>query len=214
MIDFTGGQPRPAELGQLGAGQMLVMRDGTHAAGTLRQHDRRRHAALGQRGRRSVSSSPIRDVSRVYLNPGSARTVFNYTGTQATAVATTGQMPGVQVRVDAKQAWTDTGSHRQRRRSRRVPRQRPDCVRPQRRPDLRSERQPGGAARQLSRSDACRSARSSARSATARRSRIGMQTQPLADAGVRPPDARRQRQRAGRQQRLLYGDGHEAVGQT
>ena len=35
----------------------LVMRDGSDAAGTLRQHDRRRHAAVGQRGRRSASSS-------------------------------------------------------------------------------------------------------------------------------------------------------------
>ena len=52
----------------------------------------------------------IRDVSRIYLNPGSARTVFNYTGSQATAVATVGaDAGGVQVRVDAKQAWTDTG---------------------------------------------------------------------------------------------------------
>ena len=33
----------------------------------------------------------------------------NYTGTQATAVATSGQMPGVQVRVAANQPWTDTG---------------------------------------------------------------------------------------------------------
>src|SRR4051794_3265737 len=50
----------------------------------------------------------IRDVSRVYLNPTSARTAFNYTGGPS-PVATSGQKPGTQVRVDAKQAWTDTG---------------------------------------------------------------------------------------------------------
>ena len=33
MIDFTGGQPAAAELAQLGAGQMLVMRDGTTQQG-------------------------------------------------------------------------------------------------------------------------------------------------------------------------------------
>src|SRR5437868_2354490 len=33
VIDFTGGQPQPAELAQLGANQMLVMRDGSTQAG-------------------------------------------------------------------------------------------------------------------------------------------------------------------------------------
>ena len=108
VIDFTGGQPGAAELGQLGAGHMLVMRDGSTQQGrfvnmiggdTLLWDN-----AIGTR-----QQIALRDVSRVYLNPGSARTVFNYTGTQATAVATSGQMPGVQVRVDAKQPWTDTG---------------------------------------------------------------------------------------------------------
>src|SRR5881628_751648 len=33
VIDFTGGQPQPAELSQLGAGQMLVMRDGSAQQG-------------------------------------------------------------------------------------------------------------------------------------------------------------------------------------
>ena len=106
VIDFTGGQPASAELSQLGAGHMLVMRDGSTQQGrfvnmvggdTLLWDN-----AAGQQQRFA-----IRDVSRVYLHPGSARTVFNHNGTQA--VATTGQGASVQVRVDANKAWTDTG---------------------------------------------------------------------------------------------------------
>jgi len=109
VIDFVGGRPQPAELAQLGAGQMLVMRDGSVQQGrfvnmingdTLQWDN-----ASGQR-----QQFAIRDVSRVYLNPASARTVFNYNGTQqGQAVATSGQAITQQVRVDAKQAWTDTG---------------------------------------------------------------------------------------------------------
>ena len=40
-------------------------------------------------------------------DPASARTVFDFNGT--TAVATTGQMASTSVRVDATQAWTDSG---------------------------------------------------------------------------------------------------------
>jgi len=108
VIDFTGGQPAAAELGQLGAGQMLVMRDGTTQQGRF-VNMIGGDTLLWDNAAGARQQFPIRDVSRVYLNPGSARTVFNYTGTQAAAVATSGQMPGVQVRVDAKQPWTDTG---------------------------------------------------------------------------------------------------------
>lgn len=106
VIDFTGGQPQPAELSQLGAGQMLVMRDGTTQQGKFVN-------MIGgdtlvwdnQSGQRQQFA--IHDVSRVYLNPASARTVFNANATAP--VATSGQMPTTQVRVDATQAWTDTG---------------------------------------------------------------------------------------------------------
>ena len=108
VIDFTGGQPAAAELGQLGAGQMLVMRDGTTQQGRF-VNMIGGDTLLWDNAAGARQQIAIRDVSRIYLNPGSARTVFNYTGTQASAVATSGQMPGVQVRVDAKQAWTDTG---------------------------------------------------------------------------------------------------------
>ena len=106
VIDFTGGRPKAAELAQLGDGQMLVMRDGSVQQGRFVN-------MIGgdtllwdnQAGQRQQIA--LHDVSRVYLNPASAKTVFNYD--PATAVANTGQMPSVQVRVDARQAWTDTG---------------------------------------------------------------------------------------------------------
>jgi PA-IL-like protein len=106
VIDFAGGQPQAAELSQLGAGQMLVMRDGTTQQGRFVN-------MIGgdtllwdnQSGQRQQYA--IHDVSRVYLNPASARTVFN--NTAPAAVATTGRQAGTQVRVDATQAWTDTG---------------------------------------------------------------------------------------------------------
>lgn len=107
VIDFTGGQPPASELAQLGAGHMLVMRNGSAQQGrfvnmiggdTLLWDN-----AAGQRQQLALS-----DVSRVYLNPASARTAFNYNG-GAAPVATSGQQAGTQVRVDAKQPWTDTG---------------------------------------------------------------------------------------------------------
>ena len=108
VIDFTGGRPPMTEVAQLGAGHMLVMRDGSTQQGrfvnmiggdTLLWDN-----AAGQRQQLALS-----DVSRVYLNPQSARTVFAGRGRQNTAVATTGQATGTPVRVDARQAWTDTG---------------------------------------------------------------------------------------------------------
>ncbi|HEY6213462.1 MAG TPA: LecA/PA-IL family lectin, partial [Vicinamibacterales bacterium] len=51
----------------------------------------------------------VRDVSRVYLNPQSARTALNFTGA-TNAVGTVGtQAPPGTVFVQANQAWTDTG---------------------------------------------------------------------------------------------------------
>ena len=106
VIDFTGGQPLPAELAQLGAGQMIVMRDGSTQPGRFVNMTGGDTLLWdNQSGHRQQFA--IRDVSRIYLNPGSARTVFNYTG--ATAVATSGQAVGTSVRVNAQQAWTDTG---------------------------------------------------------------------------------------------------------
>ena len=109
VIDFVGGRPDQNELGQLGNGHMLVMHDGTSQQGrfvnmvggdTLIWENE-----SGQR-----QQMAIRDVSRVYLNPQSARTVFNYRGGRNTRVSgTSGQSAGASVRVEANRAWTDTG---------------------------------------------------------------------------------------------------------
>ena len=109
LIEFVGGQPGPNELAQLpGSGHLIVMRDGTSQLGRFvnmiggdtliweNQSGQRQHFA-------------IRDVSRVYLNPQSARTVFNYNGSPA-AVGTAGlALQGRTITVDARRAWTDTG---------------------------------------------------------------------------------------------------------
>jgi hypothetical protein len=109
VIDFIGGRPTPDETAQLGTGHMLVMRDGTTQQGRFVN-------MIGgdtliwdnQAGQRQQYA--IRDVRRVYLIPDSARTVFAARGGRPTAVATNGQIAnGTTVRVDARQAWTDTG---------------------------------------------------------------------------------------------------------
>src|SRR4051812_1655127 len=117
VIDFVGGQPSGAELSQLGTRHMLVTRDGATQQGrfvnmiggnTLVWEN-----LAGQRQQFSIS-----DVSRVYLNPQSARAAFNYTAPSTSAGApATGAGGGaarqagrgVTVRVDATQPWTDTG---------------------------------------------------------------------------------------------------------
>lgn len=110
VIDFTGARPAMTEVAQLGAGQMLVMRDGSVQQGrfvnliggdTLLWDN-----AAGQR-----QQFAIRDVGRVYLNPESARSVYSRgRGAAGAAVATSGQLlTASPVRVDARTAWNDTG---------------------------------------------------------------------------------------------------------
>ncbi len=109
VIDFVGGRPAQTEMSQLGAGQMLVMRDGRTQQGRFVNLVRGDTLVWeNQTGQRQEYA--IRDVSRVYLNPQSARTVFNDRGRPGGAVATAGRLAGgTSVRVDAKQGWTDTG---------------------------------------------------------------------------------------------------------
>jgi len=118
VIDFVGGQPPTTELAQLGSRHMLVTRDGGAQQGrfvNMTGGDTLFWENLaGQR-----QQFAIRDVSRVYLNPQSARIAFNYTpppavatapaatGTASPGTTTTGQ--AITVRVDAQQPWTDTG---------------------------------------------------------------------------------------------------------
>ena len=108
VIDFVGGQPSTSELAQLGTGHLLVMRDGTTQPGRfINMIGGDTLAWENQSGRRQQYA--IHDVSRVYLNPQSARTTFGYNGPSAVAGTTGTTALGTTVRVDAKQAWTDTG---------------------------------------------------------------------------------------------------------
>ena len=78
VIDFVGGTPASSELAQLASGHMLVMRNGGVQQGrfvnliggdTLQWEN-----TSGQR-----QQFAVRDVTRIYLNPQSARIAFNYT---------------------------------------------------------------------------------------------------------------------------------------
>ena len=109
LIEFAGGRPGPGELSQLPeSGHVIFMRDGTSQPGRFVN-------MIGgdtviwenQRGERQRYA--IREVSRIYLNPQSARTVFNYNG-PAAAIGRAGiALQGRTITVDARKAWTDTG---------------------------------------------------------------------------------------------------------
>ena len=113
VIDFVGGRPQRAELQALpsdNSAQLLVLRNGATQQGrfinmiggdTVRWQN--------QAGEQQQYA--IRDVSRIYLNPQSARTVWNFRGTeQSAAVDTSGTvLEAGAVRVEANQPWTDTG---------------------------------------------------------------------------------------------------------
>lgn len=111
VIDFAGGQPGASELQTLpSSGHYLVLRNGQSQGGHLVNLVHGDTLVWrNQDGERQQYA--IRDVVRVYLNPQSARTTFNYTApaAPATAVATAGSLEPGAVRVEANQAWTDTG---------------------------------------------------------------------------------------------------------
>ena len=112
VIDFVGGTPPASELAQLGNRHMLVTRNGATQAGRfVNMNGGDTLLWDNEAGQRQQYA--IRDVSRVYLNPQSARTVFNYTAAPAAAAAAAApaQAPaaGIAVRVDAQAPWTDTG---------------------------------------------------------------------------------------------------------
>jgi len=111
VIDFAGGTPAAAELASVGAtGQYAVLRNGTTLPGKF-VNLVRGDTLLWQNEAGQTREMPIRDVSRIYLNPQSARVVFNYTGAPAAAVGTSGQttLEAGAVKVDANLPWTDTG---------------------------------------------------------------------------------------------------------
>lgn len=109
VIDVAGGNPSQAELSKLSNEQAVSLRDGTVVGGKF-VNIVRGDTLLWENEGGQQTQYALRDVSRIYLNPQSARVAFNYTGAPA-AVGTAGQgsvEPGA-VRVDANRAWTDTG---------------------------------------------------------------------------------------------------------
>lgn len=108
VIDFVGGRPQASELAQLGPRHTLFTRNSGPQGGrfvnmitgdTLVWENE-----AGQRQQYAIS-----DVTRVYLNPESARTVFNYQPSAAAPASAQAATGGATVRVDARQVWTDTG---------------------------------------------------------------------------------------------------------
>jgi len=110
VIDFVGGTPAATELAKIPAtGQVAVMRDGNAVAGKF-VNIVRGDTVLWENASGQQQQFAVRDVARVYLNPQSARTAFNYNGPAAAAVGTTGTLAnGRTIQVPANTQWTDTG---------------------------------------------------------------------------------------------------------
>src|SRR4051812_15962314 len=112
VIDFAGGQPSPTELGELPpSGHFLTLRSGQSQPGTF-VNIIGGDTLLWRNTSGQTQQYRLSDVTRVYLNPQSARTAFNYNGTAATAnaaVGTSGVAAGGSVLVQANQQWNDGG---------------------------------------------------------------------------------------------------------
>ena len=114
VIVFIGGRPQRAELQALPSDtgtQVLVLR-----SGGAQQLGRFINMVGGDTVRWQNQAGEqqqyaIRDVSRIYLNPQSARTIWNANGTgQRAAIGTSGTaLEAGATRVAANQPWTDTG---------------------------------------------------------------------------------------------------------
>jgi PA-IL-like protein len=112
VIDFAGGMPSELELSRVSphaGGQTAVMRSGHAQAGKFVSV--RGDTLQWENDKGQSEQYPLRDVSRIYLRPESARTVYNNerAGRGPAASGTSGQLAGTTVRVAANQAWTDTG---------------------------------------------------------------------------------------------------------
>jgi hypothetical protein len=115
VIDFTGGTPSPLELSRVApntGGQTAIMRSG-HAQGGKFVNIIRGDTLLWDHNG-NQEQYPLRDVSRIYLNPASARTVYNADrdrgGSAAVGTGTSGTLTGgTTINVLANVPWTDTG---------------------------------------------------------------------------------------------------------
>ena len=110
VIDFVGGRPQPAELAQLGAGQMPVMRDGSVQQGRFVNMINGDTLVVGQRQRTAAAvRDPRRQPHLSEPDRARARSSITTRRSRPRRSRTSGQAITRQVRVDAKQAWTDTG---------------------------------------------------------------------------------------------------------
>jgi PA-IL-like protein len=113
VIDFTGGTASPLELSRVAPdanGQTAIMRSGHAQAGKFVNIIRGDTLLWDHAG--NQEQYPLRDVSRVYLNPPSARTVYNTErerGPVAGGTGTSGTLNGTTINVPANVPWTDTG---------------------------------------------------------------------------------------------------------
>jgi len=115
VIDFTGGTPSPLELSRVAPdakGQTAIMRSGHAQAGKFVNIIRGDTLLWDHAG--NQEQYPLRDVSRVYLNPPSARSVYNVERERGgvpvgAGTGTSGTLTGTTVNVLANVAWTDTG---------------------------------------------------------------------------------------------------------
>jgi hypothetical protein len=111
VIDFAGGRPQRAELAALPAsGHFLILRSGQSQPGTF-VNIIGGDTLIWRNTAGDTQQYRLSDVTRVYLNPESARTTFNYTRTaaNANAVGTAGVAPAGSVLVQANQQWNDAG---------------------------------------------------------------------------------------------------------
>jgi hypothetical protein len=111
VIDLVGGTPAATELAKIPAsGQTVALRDGNVVAGKF-VNIVRGDTLLWENASGQQQQFALRDVARVYLNPQSARTAFNYNGPAgAAAVGTSGTLAnGRTIQVAANRQWTDTG---------------------------------------------------------------------------------------------------------
>ena len=109
VIDFAGGRPQRAELAALPAsGHFLILRSGQSQPGTF-VNIIGGDTLIWRNTAGDTQQYRLSDVTRVYLNPQSARTTFNYNATAAAAVGTSGVAPAGSVLVQANQQWNDAG---------------------------------------------------------------------------------------------------------
>lgn len=113
VIDFVGGQPPAAELLALPSdlSHILTLRSGAVLPGRF-INMRNGQTVVWQNSAGQEQELPIGQVSRIYLNPQSARMVYGVGNEpQPAAVGTAGTTPAGSIRVDGNIPWVDSGMY-------------------------------------------------------------------------------------------------------